>query len=459
MTGGSEGIGWLGSLNNQMPSNLPAERTFTCESCLGEIKIPYDLAPTKAPCPYCGEEVLSPPVPLAQPEASGTPVLTPVGNAIPKLSPVSEPAASAPPVSKALPIAEAPPVLGESPKDELKEKKDDVLKSPVAAGERKEEIAKTKTVPAAPEPKKPEESKPISSVKEDAVSPVAVKEEADVEEVVSEKKMKGFKAPLNVNPVLFFGVSLGGVAVALLALFLFIHFSKKKEPAPITQAKPESDHVKFLREGWKGEASEVMNAFLDAETVEEKSKYVIGDESRIAEMEEFYQEYALQDQDTPLEVFNHEDLVTADKERGLFLMRFDRPGQLAMDEFFRPVASLEVQYKVEPPDAILANTATVENFAMDPMRVLAFFKHDGEALKLDWDIFVQTKHRLLKDFLATPRPGERRIFRVRMHEDVPSVSGSDPSEIRHYRLIDPAHDEDYGKVPVCLLYTSDAADE
>ena len=49
-------------------SDRPTHRAFSCDSCHGEIQIPYDLPPTTGPCPHCQAELTSPPPPELEPE-------------------------------------------------------------------------------------------------------------------------------------------------------------------------------------------------------------------------------------------------------------------------------------------------------------------------------------------------------------------------------------------------------
>ena len=475
-----------------MTQNNPEERTFTCESCQGVISIPYDLEPTKAPCPYCGDEVLSPP----PPESSAEPVvLTPVvEDEVPEVAPTP---VSPPPVE---PPAETP-VAAKPEKGEAAAAKESVSTEGAAAktnGEAKAGPAKKGTWKRVRKEKKANKEKPAKAKKkpskvnlkapsksEDKEAAKAVVAKAEVtpvrapdgpskvgdgfkgetfEEMAKEEKpapaklKKKRKLPSQqtqrkVSPLLFLAA---GAVVLLLVIGVLVAVNrgnKPAKPAPVADKKidnkrEEVERSRYLKEGWKPSASQVLNAFLAADSSEDKAQYVIGGAGRIEEMNEFYRDRKVVDADTPIEAFNHEDLAMADKERGLFLMRFDRPAQLAMKDFFKPVAPLEVQHRVEQPDPLLASASDPQRFEMGPTRILAFFKEEGNELRLDWDVFVQTKYRLMREFLDNPKPGSSRVFRVRLHEDVPPFSGTDPKEIRYYRCIDPAHDADFVKVGV-----------
>jgi hypothetical protein len=128
-------------------------------------------------------------------------------------------------------------------------------------------------------------------------------------------------------------------------------------------------------------------------------------------------------------------------------MIYDQPPQFEMKEFFRPLASLEVQYGVDEADLLLSTLALVGNFAMEPLRVHAFFKRNPEGLKLDWEIFAQTKYRTLQNFVELPEVGQTNVFRVFIVEDVPD-KGRAVTGTRTYRVADTANSSDSARVNV-----------
>ena len=129
------------------------------------------------------------------------------------------------------------------------------------------------------------------------------------------------------------------------------------------------------------------------------------------------------------------------------MMIYDQPPQFDMKEFFRPLASLEVQYGVEEADLLLSTLARVGNFAMEPLRVHAFFKRTPEGLKLDWEIFAQTKYRTFQNFVELPEIGQTGIFRIFIVEDV-AEKGRMVAGARTYRLADPANTGDTARLNV-----------
>ncbi len=129
------------------------------------------------------------------------------------------------------------------------------------------------------------------------------------------------------------------------------------------------------------------------------------------------------------------------------MMIYDQPPQFEMKEFFRSLASLEVQYGVNEADLLLSTLARVGNFAMDPLRVRTFFKRTSDGLKLDWEIFAQTKYRTLQNFVELPEVGQVGVFRVFIVEDVPD-KGRAVAGTRTYRVSDPANTSDTARVNV-----------
>ena len=312
-----------------------------------------------------------------------------------------------------------------------------------------------------PRPEQSEEAKSAEAVevgKEEVGSPVAMDREA--EEPVGEKKgpaklatdaarrEDGSGDSRGVPAALIVFLALGLLIAGLVAGGVFL-LRARKEELPSKQA--DRDLVlrnQFLRDGWMAVATERLRGFMEAGTVEEKAKHVIGGGSRQEEMRVFYEGREFGDADTPLAAFIHHELDLPDRKRGIFLMRYERPEQFSIREFFRPVAPLEVQYQVEDPGLLLSSFALLENFAVDPVRVMAFFKQEGDDLLLDWDVYVQTKYRTLKEFSSFPRPGTNRTFRVLIQEDIPESRQPDPKLVRYYRIADPSNAEDYVKVPV-----------
>lgn len=387
----------------------PGQREFRCEHCNGKILIPVDLPPTSGPCPHCAKTITSPakdeapkPVPAAE-----KPVPAPPANPI--ASPVESPV--------------TPPVQPETP----------------APAPEKKPAAEAKAAP-------PESAKPAAApVKAEKEKPAA-KEKPEKAKAKAEPAKEGkskaplFAAILVVLVLLFAG---GG--------FLVMKAMRKAPEAPpaVTGPPPELREEQYLESGWEADARDVLGRFLAADTLAGKAAYAIDGGRLIGEMESIYQDGWLDDSDTPVEAFSVSPLLTLeDKKRGIFMLQYDRPPSFEMSEFFVPVVPLKVQHKVEEPGMLVASAASTGNFSQDPVRVHALFKRTPEGLRLDWESFVQSKRRTMRDFIEIPAAGRRSVFRVLVSETVPDKRGAQAGH-RTYLVADPANrTEDIARVSV-----------
>jgi hypothetical protein len=203
----------------------------------------------------------------------------------------------------------------------------------------------------------------------------------------------------------------------------------------------------YIRIGWQKDAAEVLRGFLAARDWNDKLPFILNSQALAGRVRDFYGEDTINDSDTPFEGFSIHELDEEDRKRGLFMMIYDQPPQIDMREFFRPLATLEVQHDIEEADLIFSTFARASNFDMDPLRVHAFFKRTPDGLKLDWELYTQTKYRTLRSFVELPAPGRNAVFRVQMMEDVPDRQ-RDETGYRTYRLEDPAHRSDSARVNV-----------
>jgi len=203
----------------------------------------------------------------------------------------------------------------------------------------------------------------------------------------------------------------------------------------------------YMRVGWRDDAKRVLAGFIAAKNVHDKLPFVIGGREMEPRMLEFHGDGPIDDSDTPANSFAVHDLSESDRQRGLFLMTFDQPPQIDMREFFKPLATLEVQYGLEEMDLLLASMAATRNFAMEPLRAFAFFKRTPDGLKLDWEVFVQTKHRLFGKFIGAPDMENPAVFRVLIMQDV-ADAGKGGADMETYLMVDPAHRAETARVAV-----------
>jgi hypothetical protein len=252
-----------------------------------------------------------------------------------------------------------------------------------------------------------------------------------------------------------------GIIPAMIGLFVLIasagaavfYIAKEMgsdvEPPNFTGSLEDKDirESNYIRIGWQKDAYEVLENFMVATEVEEKLRYVNNAEAIHTKMEGFYGGTVINDSDTPADSFSVQDLSEEDRRRGIFMLTYDQPPQFALKDFFRPLASLEVQYGVDSADILLSTMARVSNFAMEPVRVHAFFKRTDAGLKLDWELFAQTKYRRFQSYVELPDIGQVETFRVLIVEDVPD-KGQGVSGTRTYRLVDPANFSDAARINV-----------
>jgi len=399
------------------------KRQFRCEHCNGLIIIPVDLPPTKGPCPHCEKTIESPAphtaAPAAPPPASLAPLPRPGDVAAP--APPRQAAAPAPHPTPPVPTREPEPA---HPEDEIAT----VLTASVKPSARSGEMPLEDLPAHADDPLEPD------GVLRDAMYGPGKP---------AKRKQRGVVIAVALAVLL--------VAVALLAAVFVAkdYLGNAQALAYVVDEEREAEirRARYLRTGWKDDAQEALRRFIAASTVEQKAALSIGGESLISEMADFYGSDPIDDSDTAADNFSAYELRLEDRERGLFLMIYDQPPQFELGEFFRPLATLEVQHEVEPPDMLLASFARAGNFVMEPVRAQAFFKKTGDEMKIDWHVFIQTKHRLMRSFLYSPEPGRSAVFRVLVGEDVPEA-GREESGTRTYRVSDPVYRGDSARVRV-----------
>ncbi len=366
-------------------SEQPETRSFSCPHCATGIQIPYNLPPTSAPCPKCGENITSP---ALKEEEVQVPAPEPV-----VISAASEPEPIAP-----LPVSE--PVSEPNPE-------------------------------------------PVS---ESVSSPPASPEESGVNR--GGEQSTGSKGRLITMAAGGIALLLLGI-VAWKVLTSFRGEDEKSSSADVSPrlTTEERRDKSYRSEGWVPEAEAILTEFFQAKTISQRAALTIRGKQNEAEMERIYREFTGEEYRTPASVYSPVSLSDEDTERGIFLMTYDRPEQFALRSFFRPIPPLRVKYGLEEPNVFLQSEAALENFLDSPLKVMAFFRRSPEGLKLDWKTYSQTKFRLLKDFVENPKRGQQGVFRVSIREDI-DLSERDQAGFSVFRLSDPANREDYAKILV-----------
>lgn len=380
----------------------PADRReFRCTHCDGKILIPLDLPPTTGPCPHCSGVITSPALEAPAPVA---------------------------------PFQIPPPELAPSPPT--------ATPSVPAVVDRKPPPP-PQVIPATPHPLAKEERPNIEPPHQEKASTRNVPKKKKKSALKEVNRTRNGLIPAMLV-LLILGLAAGGI----------FYFASKEihSPAAPPQAKAKAkdaamNEANYIRIGWQKDAYELLRGYMAATDTQGKIPFILRGEELAPKIEEFYGGGAIVDSDSPADAFSIYELSEEDRKRGLFMMIYDQPPQFDMKEFFRPLASLEVQYGVDEADLLLSTLARVGNFAMEPLRVHAFFKRTEGGLKLDWEIFAQTKYRTLQNFVELPEIGQTGVFRVFVIEDVPD-KGRAVAGIRTYRVADPANTGDAARVNV-----------
>lgn len=429
--------------NTVLPSD---KREFRCHHCNGKILIPRDLPPTTGPCPHCQGVITSPALedsPTLSFPVPQIPMPAP-GNAVAEQETVPVPPAPAPitpapampqPALSVLPPPPVSPVISRPPPEAPAAAAPDPI-APEPKAEKPAEPATGKT--QLPEPRKKQIELPHSENPSQSNKPKP--------KAAPEPAKKSSRKSL-VGVLLVMTLLLGGAATAV---FFLTQELQKKGPAPVAPvvtADSAAKEAAYIRIGWQKDAQAVLAGYIAGTTPKEKVPFILNGETMEAKLDDFYGGGVIRDSDTPAEAFSVYELSEEDRKRGLFMMVFDQPPQFDMKEFFRPIAPLEVQYGIDEADLLLSTMARVGNFAMEPMSVHAFFKRTPAGLKLDWDIFVQTKYRTFQNFVVLPETDHTGTFRVLIIEDVPDKGHLEPGT-RTYRMADPANRTDTARVNV-----------
>jgi hypothetical protein len=226
--------------------------------------------------------------------------------------------------------------------------------------------------------------------------------------------------------------SSSGIIPALLILFFLIlagggamyYFLSKQKNASASIELPNNVSPKaqgisdpnYIRIGWQADAYRTLGAFIEGTGVEAKLPHIRDAASLRPKMDRFYGDAAINDKDIPAKSFAVRELPPEIHKRGIFLLNYAQP------------------------EGTKAGTD-------QPSRVFALFKWTNEGLKLDWEVFTQTKYRTFRKFVQQPEIGARETFRVLIAEDEPP-KGYVGTEFRTYLIKDPANLDDLARVNV-----------
>lgn len=214
---------------------------------------------------------------------------------------------------------------------------------------------------------------------------------------------------------------LGLLALILLggggAYFVLKKLGQNTESPPSISLRNDAaaKEVNYLRDGWQKDAARVLRGYLAAKSAAEKLPFVLRGGELGEKIEDFHRGGINDDSDTPADSFAINELTEDDRKRGIFMMIYQQP--------------------------------SAKDTATEPQRVHAFFKRTSEGLKLDWEMFAQTKYRTLQKFVGRPEIGQTGVFRVLMMEDALDKNRA-IAGMRTFRIVDPAHSTDPVRINV-----------
>jgi len=164
-------------------------------------------------------------------------------------------------------------------------------------------------------------------------------------------------------------------------------------------------------------------------------------------MKAFYKGDVIVAEDLRPDFFTETLMEQSDQERGIKLLQFERPSQVKLGSF-PPIFDVEVGTGLAEADIQTRFRSQQQFLEMEAIRAQVFLKKvEGEFL-VDWETYIQTKNRTLRDFVGNPDSGKTETFRILLTEDISTTYEKNQS-LRNYRLSDPTHyKEDWAIVTV-----------
>lgn len=236
------------------------------------------------------------------------------------------------------------------------------------------------------------------------------KEHEELEVKAKAKPSKSAKSTKGKSPatlilvilILVLGLGAGG--------YFIMDMLKPKDSPPTVSPMPQP----------KPSANPTLIKYLAAATLEDKLNHVLNAEVLRPKMEAFYKAGMLNETGTPASAFTFVKLPEADSKKGFVLFSYDQPTKAAPN----------AQGQTKPP--------TPANPLAPRTKILAFLKETEQGVKLDWEVFAQTKYRTYSQFIKTPVIGKSEVFRLVVTRELIEKSATPPTN-SSYEFADPAH--------------------
>lgn len=208
---------------------------------------------------------------------------------------------------------------------------------------------------------------------------------------------------------------------------------------PVTHAPVNEAAVKPIYNfNWQTSARATLKNFLQATTLEEKARYVIGGQETLQRLRTQWGDQLLHEEPIREEDFAAIVIPDAQEESPTYLLMYQRPAQYDIKKFLRPLVTMEVMQGADSLDPLTSTLTNPANFELQPLHVYAYFKHTANGLQLDWDIYLQTRYRMLHQFAEKSPAGSEATFRVIAVQDVP-LPEEKKMQRKIYRITDLAH--------------------
>jgi hypothetical protein len=169
----------------------------------------------------------------------------------------------------------------------------------------------------------------------------------------------------------------------------------------------------------KPTSNPTMEKYLAAYSLNEKMDYVSNAELLRPKIEAFYTNRTIDETNTPANKFSTVQIPEAESKKGFILLNYDQPES--------------------------TNAANPSN---DRTKVLAFLKETEQGLKLDWEVFAQTKYKTFNGFIKNPMVGKTEVFRVIVTKEPATHHPNTPVNDTSYKFTDPIHKDDSAQIYV-----------
>ena len=213
----------------------------------------------------------------------------------------------------------------------------------------------------------------------------------------------------------------------------------KYSNARLEPAEPVPTVIPTNPFNWERQARDVLQSFLNARTLEEKSRYVIGGQETMQRVQPLWGKTLLDEE--PVNVSDFAAINpdgNEDDDNPTYLLMYDRPPYYDIKKYFRPLVTMEVSMGLETLDPLFDSQTFPSHFEMPPLRIQVFLKQTDSGLLLDLDIYLQTRYNTFRTFVETAPAGERATFRLLAVQDLP-LSRDSRMQRKIYRLTDPIH--------------------